>query len=383
MRDGFNRRDTPAPTLSDECKIVPPPGSIERVPSSKPPAWVWMVLVVVCVVALMVLLYKSGIRNLASGGFMFGGVGLMSGFMLLRRGGFGGRRRSAAAVNDHRATTLRELDTLRDWVHDRAAAQAAEIAYHHPHPENELLTLVGSPRMWERRPGAPNFGHVRFGVGITRLGVGRDSILIPPAEVPPEECQEAVTAIAVRDFLLTQNVVHDVPRQLHLFDQRGWWFHAPPEQRPALQSTLRAMLCQLAVFHGPDDVTVAVVSDDLEAWEWCKWLPHTADPELVDASGPARLLFGDVAAFMARFGDQLNARPQWAARTIGSRDPDSWMVVVVDSPGAGCAPILGPSGRAGLSVIEATGDENSILAVRETAFALDDGGNLLKAPERN
>jgi hypothetical protein len=43
--------------------------------------------------------------------------------------------------------------------------------------------------------------------------------------------------------------------------------------------------------------------------------------------------------------------------------------------------ILGGNGYAGVSVLEATGDDSSILATRATAFQVDDHGNLLKAED--
>ena len=100
-----------------------------------------------------------------------------------------------------------------------------------------------------------------------------------------------MTTVAARDFLQAQNVIHDVPRPLHLFDQMGWSFFAEPQQRSIVQGLLRALVCQLCVFHGPDDVQLAIVSDDGQAWDWAKWLPHTADDEFVDACGPLRLIF--------------------------------------------------------------------------------------------
>jgi DNA segregation ATPase FtsK/SpoIIIE-like protein len=92
---------------------------------------------------------------------------------------------------------------------------------------------------------------------------------------------------------------------------------ADPEQRPAVQAMLRAMVCQLCVWHGPDVVQVAIITEDAEAWEWAKWLPHVRDRVLVDASGPARLIFSDVSDFMAAFAENLLQRPAWSPRMDG------------------------------------------------------------------
>lgn len=377
-KDGFIRSITPAPSIPEGGETVPNPSQIERPTPSRPPVWVWVLIFVIGAVALMVMLYRSGARQLTTGSFFIFPVMMMSMLMMLRGRGGGDKKNKPAAINHERAVYLRSLDVLRAKIHASAEAQAREIAYHHPDPtRGALLTLTGTARMWERMPNRHNFGHLRMGVGVTRL----KTKLIPPDKVPPPEYRETVTALAARDFLLAQNVVHDVARPLHLFDQMGWSFFAEDDQRAVVQGMLRALVCQLCVFHGPDHVRVAIVTDDQPAWEWAKWLPHTADEEFVDASGPARLIFGDVAALLERFGAEFKRRDAWAPRMEGARDPGSWLVVVVDYPGANCAPILGSSGYAGLSVLEATGDTNSMLATSATAFVLDEVGNLLKSAE--
>jgi DNA segregation ATPase FtsK/SpoIIIE-like protein len=378
-KEGFTRQEVLKPSLPQDQKQVPNPGDIERAPQSRPPMWVLVVIFVVALVVLLVVLYRSGARQMSTGSLFIAPVMVVSGLMMLRTRGGGDRKNRPAAVNHRRASYLRVLDELRGDLHKSAAAQAREIAYRHPDPANgSLTTLIGSGRMWECSPRDHTFGHLRLGVGMQRL----KSVLIPPEKVPPPEHRETVTAMAARDFLLTQNVVHDVARPLHLFDQPGWCFFAEPAQRATVQGVLRALVCQLCVFHGPDDVRVAVITDDLQAWEWCKWLPHTGDEQFIDASGQARLLFADVDAFVERFGPELAERSAWAPQVTGVSQPDGWMVVVVDYPGAQVGHILGGGGYAGVSVLEATGDDNSILATSATAFQVDDSGNLLKAEEQ-
>ncbi len=129
---------------------------------------------------------------------------------------------------------------------------------------------------------------------------------------------------------------------------------------------------------------IAIISDDEASWDWAKWLPHNGDDELVDACGPVRLIFPDVSSFMERFGDSLAHRGPFQPRQEGSPMPDSFLVVVVDLPEADCSPILGVQGRlGGVSVLEATNNDQSVLANGTTAFfmAADDNGtiNLLKA----
>lgn len=161
----------------------------------------------------------------------------------------------------------------------------------------------------------------------------------------------------------------------------GWAFFAEEEQRQLVQGTLRALVCQLCVFHGPDVVRLAIISDDPASWEWAKWWPHVADPELVDACGPVRMVYSDVGEFMERFGEQWRSRPPWSPPMEGQpRAEDHW-VIVVDMPGANCAPLLGSTGYAGVAVLEATNDYYSPLATSATAMKFDAVGNLLRARE--
>ncbi|MFA5712126.1 cell division protein FtsK [Mycolicibacterium sp.] len=374
---GFDREKPAAPMLPERTISMPEIGEITRPPQQRPPMWVWIAILVVAVIVLVVIMFRTGMR-VGMGGLFILPIMALSMFMMLRNRGGGTDKTKPAALHQTRVDFLRNLDELRDEVIVGAREQAAEIAYHHPNPSNgSLLTMVGTGRMWERRPTDRNFGHVRIGRGVTRLR----TIITPPQKVPPPEYRETSTAIAARDFLLTQNVVHDVARPLHLFDQMGWAFFAEEDQRPLVQGMLRALVCQLCVFHGPDVVKLAIITDDAEAWEWAKWWPHVADPELVDACGPLRMIYPDVGDFMERFGARFNARPPWSPPMEGQpRAEDHW-VIVVDMPGANCGPLLGSTGFAGVSVLEATNDYYSPLATSATAMKLDGVGNLLRARE--
>lgn len=65
----------------------------------------------------------------------------------------------------------------------------------------------------------------------------------------------------------------------------------------AARGLLRAMICQLAVLHAPDQVRIAAaVSDPHRAhWEWLKWLPHNHHPGESDAAGPVRMVYPSAA----------------------------------------------------------------------------------------
>jgi S-DNA-T family DNA segregation ATPase FtsK/SpoIIIE len=66
----------------------------------------------------------------------------------------------------------------------------------------------------------------------------------------------------------------------------------------AARSLLRAVACQLAAMHSPQDLRIAVAVDPITArdWDWLKWLPHHQHPYGVDDGGSARLTYGSLSS---------------------------------------------------------------------------------------
>ena len=87
-----------------------------------------------------------------------------------------------------------------------------------------------------------------------------------------------------------RSVVADVPVALPLRTFSAITVEGDPAAARAL---LRAMVCQLAVLHSPDDVRIAAVVARASAaeWDWLKWLPHHQHPRLADTLGPARMTY--------------------------------------------------------------------------------------------
>src|ERR1700759_3028569 len=63
---------------------------------------------------------------------------------------------------------LRHLSSLRKRVRDTATRQRVGLYYRHPEPA-QLWSTVHSHRVWERRPGDPDFAVVRVAVGPQTL----------------------------------------------------------------------------------------------------------------------------------------------------------------------------------------------------------------------
>ena len=100
----------------------------------------------------------------------------------------------------------------------------------------------------------------------------------------------------------------------------GYELRGPRERVLAL---MRALLCQLVFFHGPDHLRLVVVTSDAAEWDWVKWLPHAGDAALQDGAGPVRMVYGSVDDFLAAQADglSLRARGDFRARLGASKEP--------------------------------------------------------------
>jgi len=185
-----------------------------------------------------------------------------------------------AQLNEDRRDYLGYLDALDETIAETAVDQHRSLHWIHPDPE-ALWTLVGGRRMWERRIDDPDFCHVRIGRGDQPLCT---------TLVGPELGMDPVTSAALQRLIRRRSVVADVPVVVPLRTISALTVDGDPTAARAL---LRAIVCQLAVLHSPDDVRIAaVVCRTSEAeWDWLKWLPHHWHPRLADTLGPSRITY--------------------------------------------------------------------------------------------
>ena len=116
------------------------------------------------IIGTLVVMYASGIRSLQSGFFPM--IGLVGFGTLMFCGRFGrGRRITWGEQEKQRRSYLRQLDEDRDEVQRAAQDQRRSQLFVHSDPQN-LDTVIGGPRMWERRPADPDFLDVRLGIGV-------------------------------------------------------------------------------------------------------------------------------------------------------------------------------------------------------------------------
>lgn len=161
-----------------------------------------------------------------------------------------------------------ELAQARDQLAALAAAEELAVRALLPDPAALARVATGpTGRLFERRPGDPDF--LRLRVGLTDRSVG--ARLVGPgaaAEEPP-----LVYAVPVSVDLPAVGVL------------------GLAGARDAVLAMARAVLVQAATLHAPHDLGIAVLAGDDRAadWEWVSWLPHTV-PHRPDLA--CRRLFG-------------------------------------------------------------------------------------------
>ncbi|WP_329106252.1 type VII secretion protein EccCa [Micromonospora sp. NBC_01699] len=272
---------------------------------------------------------------------------------------------------------LRHLATLRRRVRDTAGRQRAGLFYRHPDPAR-LWSTVGSHRVWERRPADPDFGVVRVAVGPQTLATP----LIPPVTRPLEDL-EPMTAGALRRFLDAYAVVPDLPVALSLRafarvfvrgeatrtelgrPELGWTDSGrsdPGTGAEGPQALARAMLTQLAVFHAPDELLIAVCAgpERRALWEWLKWLPHALHPDRSDALGPVRLVASSAVELESLLEDVLGNRSRFSPAGPATDGPH--VVVVLDGGDlTGAAALVSDGGIDAVTIVDLDGPPPRLL----------------------
>ena len=161
----------------------------------------------------------------------------------------GGRRSARQARRDHEQALLAAQRQI-------AAAVSAEEAWWRsacPRPAALLASVTGRRAdVWCRRPGRPDFLLLRLGTG------GR------PAAV----------TVTGRGAEPDTPALSDVPIAVDLADAGVVGIAGG---RSSLLPLMRGLAAQVAGWHSPDDVTLAVLTARHEGdWEWVRWLPHVA-----------------------------------------------------------------------------------------------------------
>jgi S-DNA-T family DNA segregation ATPase FtsK/SpoIIIE len=292
--------------------------------------------------------------------YIFGAlfVGSMGGMVVMSLGRGGAQKK--AAVNEERRDYQRYLSGLRGQVRDIADGQRAAMTSLQPDPA-DLWAYVEARRLWDRRRQDPQFAQIRVGTGPQRLVTP----LKAPQTVPLEDL-DPVSSTSLRHFIRTYSTVDGLPVAISLRSFAAVTFSG---RRPDTLATIRALLAQLATFHSPSDLRVAlcVAPDRTHDWEWVKWLPHTAATTSSDATGQSRLVGSDLSTLAELLGPDLGERPPFSRKP----NPDlPHIVVVVDGGRTFGEPRLSTAGgRQAVTLVE-VGGEQPAAASSEQALCL-------------
>jgi DNA segregation ATPase FtsK/SpoIIIE, S-DNA-T family len=310
----------------------------------------------------MVMMLSNPNPMLVLSGSLMAGLGVVSGVgMVVQR-----RRQSRRQADTTRRRYVAHLVGLRHQVQAAADAQQKAEGWRHPRPDDLWRVAVYPRRLWERRPADDDFLVVRVGLGRTplhlrpKLQTGSQLVLADPDPV----CSAAALRLVRRWSTIDGQPLAVPLREVRTLSIQG--------ERTRVAGCARALVAQSAAFHAPDDLQVAIAAapDRLAEWEWCKWLPHVASPDLDDDSGAGRLVGGSFEEF------ELAAHHTLASRRGGRADAGApHLLVVVDglSGDPRLARLLGEAAGPGVTAVH--------LAERPQEEPDDVDGRIVVAPD--
>jgi S-DNA-T family DNA segregation ATPase FtsK/SpoIIIE len=257
-----------------------------------------------------------------------------------------------AQLRAARGRYLEYLGEVRRDLAATAAAQRSDAWWRHP-PPDALLGVAGTPhRVWERRATDPDFLAVRVGRATLPLATQLSTRQGGPAMV----ASDPVCVDALERLERAYRSVLDVPVAAPLARARVTTIVGP---RQAAAALARALIAQVATWHTPNDVRLALcLSPEARPdWEWCKWLPHLFiwEAALTLPEPPA------VCADATTMASALSALPR-GDRVAEERTKaaGAWVVAVHDAgdPGPGRDQLLRQAlgRRASLVVLVTDGD---------------------------
>ncbi|MFE1833998.1 type VII secretion protein EccCa [Streptomyces sviceus] len=327
-----------------ELTLQEPPTLPEAVPDTSA-VWTYLPMAMMSVSMMLVFIRPGGTSSVFSYlalGMMVLASGAMMVGQVMRKSGERKQR-----LHGERRDYLRYLTQTRAKVQRAVIEQQQALAWRHPAPV-ALRSLVRTTRLWERRPKDDDFGEVRIAVGEQQL-----SMRLSPLSTKPVDDLEPLSAHALRRFVRAYSTVPDQPIGLYL---RSWSRVLLRGDEEAVRALVRAALCQLAVFHAPEDLWIALcVSDERRGeWEWAKWLPHTLHPQERDGAGPARMVASTFTDLEDLLGAEFTERAAFDPDELPGRDEPFTVIVVdgvtipaghrLDGPGARNTVVLDLSG---------------------------------------
>jgi DNA segregation ATPase FtsK/SpoIIIE, S-DNA-T family len=280
-------------------------------------------------------------------------------------GGRGGGQ-AKAEMNEDRKDYLRYLGQMRERAREVAQEQREALEWSHPDPA-ALWSIASSRRMWERRGGDPDFCHVRICRGSQRLATR----LVPPQTGPVDEL-EPITTLALRQFVRAHSLVPELPVAISIPGFAAVEISGEPAVSHGLA---RSMVAQLATFHTPDDLLVAVVTAGRAkvGWEWAKWLPHVQHPTLVDGAGPMRMVASSLTQIEELLVEQLRDRPRFSRHAQPGGDGPHILIVIDGGEVTGAEQIILEEGVAGVTLLDLSVSLGTLTSRRGLQLTIEGG----------
>ncbi|OBK42305.1 type VII secretion protein EccCa [Mycobacterium kubicae] len=349
---GFVRRLRVSPPRmpGGEVNLQPPP-EVPRVIPGNLLMKLMPFVMIVAVIGMIALMVTVGGRDLTRNPmFLIFPMMMVMSMAGMFMGGGGRSGKAAAELNEERKDYFSYLANLRDDADMTGEGQRTALEWSHPDPR-ALADVVGTRRMWERRPSDNDFCHVRVGIGTHRLATR----LLAPETGPPEDL-EPVSTVALRRFVKTHSVVHALPTAVSLRAFPAITFEG---DRKLARQLVRSMVLELCTFHGPDHVQVAVVTanPDGENWSWVKWLPQAQHPTARDGMGSMRLLFPSLELLERSLATDLGERGRFSRNAEPTKGLKQLVVVIDDGYITGVERLVTDAGLDSLTLLDLTGSD--------------------------
>lgn len=265
---------------------------------------------------VMMVMSNSGITGFLTGGmFMLSSVG----FVLVN----GVRQRSQRKANltSSRREYLAYLADLRKTVRTAARKQRRSELWNDPSPDALVAIAQESVRRWERIPSDEDFLTVRIGSKEEPL-----CLTLQAPELPPLAELDPVCASAAHRFMMAHQNITGMPCTINLSQYKRIEILGDADQA---QSLARTLLCQAAVWHGPEYVRVLVIASPEQqyAWQWVRHLPQAWNDDDHDAGlgHGSVMLAGNIEEANRMIGEDTLHRSRFTGH--GRSTLPHWIVV--------------------------------------------------------
>jgi S-DNA-T family DNA segregation ATPase FtsK/SpoIIIE len=347
-----------------EVNLQPPPEVPRAIPGNLFIKLMPFVMIV-AVIGMIALMVTVGGRDMARNPmFLLFPMMMVMSMAGMFMGGGGRSGKAAAELNEERKDYFSYLANLRDEADATGGEQRTALEWSHPDPR-ALADVVGTRRMWERRPSDADYCHVRVGVGTHRLATR----LMAPETGPPEDL-EPVSTVALRRFVKTHSVVHALPTAVSL---RAFPTITFEGERKLAQQLVRSMILEFSAFHGPDHVQVAVVTanPDGDTWSWMKWLPHAQHEVTRDGMGSMRLLFPTLELLENSLAAELAERGRFSRNSTPTQGLKQLVVVLDDGFVTGDERLITDAGMDSVTLLDLNGPRDGASARRSLQLVVE------------